>query len=799
MMTRELLRRSYWLLLILILPWPGHARAQAHGAIEGIVQVVGAEMPMAGIRVVVKGTGRNGLTGKDGRFRIDAVPAGDHQIRVDDAGWESGPVGVRVTSGGLARVELEARKRVYAVDGLVVTAQRAYHQESALAATRVPAKIVDVPQSIQVVSSQLIEDFGATEFEQLYRGISGVTDHPYGEMVVRGFQQQEILFNGARGNPYGSLEGGEESGYSSSVGRLTNIERVEVLKGPASALYGSSQPGGIINYVTKKPKDQFEVQASTTLGQYQQRGGILEVTGPANAAKTVLYRAAAFLEDKGGFRYNTGSEDVHLVGGLSWVTSPRTRMDVEYERITQHLQGQRLRGVPVDSAGRFLTDIRWSAAEAADYHDLDAHVAQASLKHELGGTGLDATLRYLNFERHEEYHEPRGLRANGRSMTREFRDQLRTNDDVSMVVNLHRPVVLGGFGEHRLLLGADFAQQDWSLHYARIRGAKIPDIDLLAPAYGGANRANYGIQPSDYSDEQVLSRRYGIYLQDLWKPGARWQVLAGARADRYEDQGAVAGEPGHATAEAVTGRLGVVFKPIPSVSLYGNAANGFARPDFFYQVPSANGPFAPSRSRQLEIGAKGDLWDERLFATAALYDIVKTNELRPDPNYGPTGNNFSAMLPTGEVRSRGLEVDLMGSLTPAWTVSANYTLLDSEITRDEDFPEFVGKSWPNSARHSFGLLSRYNLTPASGFSVGVEHVGDREQPFAGIRAPAYTLVDLSVHQGLPRGVRLRINLSNVFDTEYATGSLFAPRVGNMPGPPRTLSVTLSTTLRPGET
>lgn len=531
------------LALALGLLWPSVVWAQ-DGIVEGTVRVGGGGTLPASIRVVLRGAGLEAWTEESGRFRIESVPPGSYEVEVEEADWQSNSQAVRVTSGDVARVELTATMRVYAMDGLVITGQRAYHEENATSATRVPAPIVDVPQSIQVISSQLLEDFGATEFEQLYRGMSGVTNSPYSEVMLRGFQQQEVLFNGARGNPYGSLEGGEQSGYSSSVGRLTNIERVEVLKGPASALYGSSHPGGVINYVTKKPKERFEAQASVTVGELDQRGGVVEVTGPANRGGTVLYRAAAFVEEKDGFRNNTASEDVHLIAALGWKVTPATRVDVEYERITQDLQGQRLRGVPVDSSGSFLTSVRWTATEASDHHDLDAHVVQLAAKGELGASPLDLTVRYLNFERYEEYHEPRGLREDGRSMTREFRDQLRTNDDLSAVLNLRRRLSLGRLGDHDVLLGAEFARQDWSLRYARIGGEAIPDIDLLAPVYGLADPSEYGIRASGYSGENVLSRRYGVYLQDLWRPAPRWQVLVGVRADRYDDEGAVAGEPG---------------------------------------------------------------------------------------------------------------------------------------------------------------------------------------------------------------------------------------------------------------
>jgi len=176
---------------------------------------------------------------------------------------------------------------------------------------------------------------------------------------------------------------------------------------------------------------------------------------------------------------------------------------------------------------------------------------------------------------------------------------------------------------------------------------------------------------------------------------------------------------------------------------------------------------------------------------ASLFQINKTNVLRPDPAYGPNGNNYSAAFATGEVRSRGLEADIAGTLGNRLSIAANYAWLDSDILQDDNAPDNVGKSWPNSARHSAGLSSRYAVRGDLGLTLGLTHVGEREQPFAGIFAPAFTVIDLATDLRLLGRFDLRVALNNVFDTSYATASLFAARAGNIPGDPRTLTVTLT--------
>ena len=244
---------------------------------------------------------------------------------------------------------------------------------------------------------------------------------------MRGFTQREVLVNGMRGNPFGSLEGDvASSGFSTSQFRLTNVERVEVLKGPASVLYGAGEPGGVINYVTKKPKDTFQVRAVTGTARFNQRLGEIDVTGPANASRTVLYRAAAYYEERDHFRRPASEQNLHLTTGLTWRVTPKAALSAEYEFLDQDMGGHRLRGVPVNAAGSFLADIRWSATEPTDFTTLKAHVAQLRWDQAFArGIRLDSTLRYLQYDPEEMIERVRKQAERALNAGRMTLDQLR--------------------------------------------------------------------------------------------------------------------------------------------------------------------------------------------------------------------------------------------------------------------------------------------------------------------------------------------------------------------------------------
>lgn len=222
-------------------------------------------------------------------------------------------------------------------------------------------------------------------------------------------------------------------------------------------LFGGGEPGGVVNFVTRKPRQSPAAELSFRTGSFAQRGGHGEVTGPLAGAKNLFYRAAAYGEDRRIFRYNSGSENLHLAGGLSWRASESTAVGFEYEYIDQNLLAHRLRGIPVDSTGRWLAAREWTASEPTDRSELQARVFQARVDHAFTSTfRTDVSFRLLHYDRPERYHEPRGLNADGRTMRREYRDQFRGNQDSGLTANFYNRV-----GRHNLTWGAEWVRQDW--------------------------------------------------------------------------------------------------------------------------------------------------------------------------------------------------------------------------------------------------------------------------------------------------------------------------------------------------
>lgn len=283
-------------------------------------------------------------------------------------------------------------------DEIIVTggAQKLYRVDETLTG-KLPTDPLASSQNIVVITEQLIEDQGARDAQDLYRNISGVSFFSYAGVTARGFRQEEVFYDGLRGDPYAGF----------AVPQLFNIGRVEFLKGPAGMLYGPGAPGGLFNYVTKKPEDRFFAEVTGIGGTEDRYGGSAEITGPLGGG--FLGRAALFYEDRGLFRFNAGSRTLIADFGVSRDFGP-AKLILQATRYDQELDAHRLRGVPVDNDGNFIASRRWNHNEPTDFQNLRSDVLQARVEAApLPGVTVDATLRYNDAREAQQYHEPRGV------------------------------------------------------------------------------------------------------------------------------------------------------------------------------------------------------------------------------------------------------------------------------------------------------------------------------------------------------------------------------------------------------
>ncbi|MCW2349243.1 TonB-dependent siderophore receptor [Sphingobium sp. B12D2B] len=634
---------------------------------------------------------------------------------------------------------------------------------------------MNIPQAVQVIKSELFADQGARDATDIYRNISGVSAFSYAGVTFRGFRQDQSFYDGQRGNPF----------IGFSVPQLFNIERVEVLKGPSGLFFGPGSPGGIINYVSKTPSDKRGLRMVVTGGNYDRVGISAEATGPIDAEGIVTYRAGGFYESMDPYRLNTQNKSRVADAGIAIKTNEGGKLTLQATIYDNELRANRLRGVLVDNAGNFLTDIRWNANEPTDFLHLTSEAYQARYQTAIGErVTFDAGVRYFTAREVQQYHEPRGLDPNNSDLVRrEFRDQIRPVDGLSFMTNATARVDLFGV-EHKFQAGADWYDETNILD-SRILRTGVSSLSLSNPVYGAGKGDAARAALLDFDTSDTRSKRRGAYLQDQISLTDAFLLVGGMRYDWFEDKtttstGSATQSPKSYKGSDVTFRAGLIFKPRPDISTYVSWSESFEPQSTASQNPDVGGPFAPVTGNQIEGGIKTQLLDGKLQANMAIYRIVKRNILQPDPK------DLNMLTPVGEVTSKGFEIDLATDITPNWVLLVNYGYNDARITDtapNQTITNAFGSRFANAPRHKVGFWTRYQLPVIdTAFAFGGEHVS-RRISLSGQTVKPYTIFDASITKGLGFAeVLLRVD--NIFDTVYAASG-FSAQSGHFPGEPRT--------------
>jgi len=660
-----------------------------------------------------------------------------------------------------------------------------YKSDDAAVATRTDTAPALMPLSVQVLPRELMDDQAARQVTDLYRSISGISFFSYAGVTLRGFRQENVLYDGLRGDPYAGF----------AVPQLFNIERVEVLKGPTGALYGGGDAGGVINYVTRKPQANARRQVTLQAGNANFIAGSIEITGPLNQVGSVRTRLGIHADsEEEAIRWNSDQESLIADASIAMDVGQTGELTLQYTDITQNLGGNRLRGVSVNDHGHLLTSRRWNHNEASDFLDMRARIMLAQYRVSPSPAwDADMAVRWFENNEHQIYHEPMGLIDRDHDgfaewMTRELRNQFRNNETLAANGN-----VVWRFSaatsEHKLLFGIDYSREDAAFRAQTANSANragtpgaVPGIDLRHPVYGTSGWYDYNLPalPWRFTDTRLL--RHGAYVQDEMSVTPRWHVLTGLRWDRFEADDRIAGRRirGH----DLSWRVGSTFVLREGIHLYANRASGFVPQSAASQNPVAGGPFAPEQSRQWEAGLKS-LLSERITLNTAVYRIERRNIVQAT---GESISGVNQLAALGLVRSKGVELDILADVSAHWVVNLTYAWNDTRVidAGTNGITNAFGGRFANAPRNQLGLWTRLDLPQAaSAVGFGLDYTDERIS-LDGQRVKPYVIYDVS-WQTRWRDWKFQVNIKNMFDKVYAASG-FATRQGHFPGEPRRLYV-----------
>ncbi|WP_324744343.1 TonB-dependent siderophore receptor [Pseudomonas veronii] len=645
--------------------------------------------------------------------------------------------------------------------------------------------LLETPQTVNVVPAQVLRDQQPRNLDDALANISGIT-----QANTLGSTQDAVMLRGFGDNRNGSIM---QDGMPVVQGRALNAtaERVEVLKGPSSLLYGIQDPGGVVNIVSKKPQllqsTSLTVRGSTFGNGKNGSGGNLDTTGPIGDSG-LAYRLIVDHEDEDYWRnYGTHRESL-IAPSLAWY-GDTTQVVFAYEH--REFLSPFDRGTAIDPKTNHPLDIPATRRLDEPFNNMEGRsdLYRLEADHDLN----DDWKAHVGYSWNRETYDASQVRvasvnADG-TLTRSMdgtRGALTT--DRFATASLEGKVKLGGM-QHDLVFGLDDEYR--KIYRAElIRQAQRSAFSYVNPVYGNDVQGTT-VSAKDSAQTDLL-RSDSLFFQDAIHLTDQWILVGGARYQMY-DQYAGKGVPFKANTDGNgqkwVPRAGLVYRYTDELSFYGSYTESFKPNSTIAALNDGSvlqGNLQPEESKAWELGTKLDM-PGRITASAALFDITKRNVLVSETVSGETVYSVA-----GEVRSRGLELDASGQLSDRWSLIGSYAYTDAEVTKD---PALQGKRLQNVAKHTGSLSAVYDVGSLLGgddlrVGAGARYVGQREGDAKNsFNLPGYTVADLFASYDTKiegQKVKFQVNVKNLFDRTYYTSA--ASRVFVSMGDARQVSV-----------
>ena len=644
-------------------------------------------------------------------------------------------------------------------DGTTVLEPLTIGADRATTATKTDTKLTETPQSISVVPSRRITEQGATELQDALRYSAGVRAEAYGfdtrqnNVESRGFAVVEyldglnrLLASGAyplmpRPDPY-------------------TFERIELLRGPSSVLYGAGTTGGVVNMVSKRPRLDFGGEIGVQYGSYDRKQLQFDVTGALNSERTLAARLVGVVRDAGMQTDHVPNDRYLFAPSFMWRPDDRTSVTLlglfQKDNTASSQQFLPVAATLKAPGGRRLSDRRFLGEPTGDTLKTQQVAGTLLIDHRFNDwLKVNSSTRFVKSKVHfveifpDTYTNPDNpFHPDGRTLDRLTYEVRQRNRAFTTDNNLQFDFTTGPL-THKVLVGVDYT--NFRLKGAKASGSTTP-IDAYNPVYG-----NFSLPPL-VRDPTLRQSQIGVYVQDQIRYSNWASLVLGIRRDHAEARV----QNTHTVDNAVSARVGLIvdvgygfspyvsysesFQPVSGLDLYGNI-------------------FKPQRGRQYEAGIK---WQPEpgTLVTLSAFHIRETNRLTNDPN------NVLNTVQTGEVRSRGIEVEASWAVTPDLNLIGAYTFTDAKITRSGD-PTEVGERLDSVPKHMASIwgVRTFRLSDewAVRVGLGLRYVGPTQSSVGPgkINTPSYTLADGLVAVDW-QSWSLAVNAANLMDKRYYT-------------------------------
>jgi len=821
----------------------------AQTTIKGMVRDIN-NAPLRNVSVMVSDKKHSATTDSSGAFLLRHLPAGKYTLRFSHTGFGTEERNIHLEQDEIKTVNITLLPATEQLQTVEITGRResGYKNTNSFIGSKTATPLREVPQAISYVTKELMQDQSAVRMGDVVKNFSGVNQFTfYDDLTIRGFRinggSTTQLLNGMR----------TFSGFWKQP-MVNYLERVEVIKGPASALFGNASPGGTVNRVTKKPLEEARKSLSFTMGSFNTTRALADFTGPLNKDKTILYRLNLGYENAQSFRDLQFDKNLVVAPSISFLPTSRTRInfDAVYNKSNSRLDRGQSVFNGTDRQALYSTPISLSLSAANDYLNEETYTVMASLLHQFNNK-LAFNLAYLRTGYTEDLQENRSANtyavdaagnpiANLVARQAFIRKAPQYSDNVSAYLTYE---VNTGQLTHKLLLGYDYAQsvvppgasQQTASGYLKTNGTAGPYNPEKASDYvfynykvtdsrgnpirnsaGTAdstiriprpNVPHYDLIQKNNQLEDMTKYIYttarnsatiasfgslnGIYVQDQVKLGPL-QVLIGLRYETYTNKANYKTDSvENIHQHAFLPRIGAVYSLTSNINIYGVYTQGYNPQDAATQAnPIYGGPFDPIESNLVEGGLKTEWLNGRLTANLAVYRIRQKGTLYNASN----ANNPDLLMQIGEEEAKGVEVDVTGQIAPHWDVVMAYAYNDATITRSGKTEEdLVGIQKPNAPKQQGSIWTKYTIPsgPVKGLGIGAggNFVTERNLSLSKTQTlPGYALLNAALYYKVNK-VQVQFNMNNLTNKTYWVGGYDYLRL--FPGAPRNWQATVSYT------
>jgi iron complex outermembrane recepter protein len=720
--------------------------------------------------------------------RVSVTQINSSYVRVAVIGTNGAPQATVIASeaGANSPPVAQASESEIEINVTGLRNQRGYKLPNAASATGTNTPILETPFSVQAIPKDLIRDRQSRDVKDALSNVSGVVyngnvqGRSGNTFSIRGFSGVATLRDGFR--QFGAGQGGTQP-----FSEIANLEQVEVLKGPASILYGAIEPGGLINLISKKPlsKPFYEVEVNGgSRGLISPR---FDVSGPLTADGKILYRVNGLYQSIDSVVKSTQPDQKTFIAPtIAWKVGDKTDLSISAEYIDSNRPGDF--GLP--AVGTSVANVSRDriSGEPNDRITNQSLNIGYLLDHQFSDNWkLRNAFRYASnqFDFNVVAY-PLGFDETTNTINRFFATQEGQTKDYTLQTNVTGEFATGDI-QHKLLVGADYVRREGRL-FSSI--GDPTDLDLFNPVYGVVKPSKADIP--GFGGTAIRGNSFGFFVQDQVEVVKNLKLLAGVRYDTLSEENinipGVATEPGSSslTSSAITPRLGLLYQFNNRLSAYGSYSQSFT-PNTGVTTVSGAG-LQPKRGQGYEIGVKSDLIDGKLFATLAYFDISKQNVPLTDPD------NPLFSIASGEQRSRGIEFDIAGEPAPGLKLVASYAYTDAKVAVDVD-PTLLGKKLFGVPEHAASFWATYELQQGQmkglGFGAGLNFKGDRQGDLENTYLMgSYLTADAAIFYQKDDW-RFGLNFKNLSDAKYVESSLGSRGSGNNFGDPFTVIASVS--------